>query len=107
MYRKIRVRDKDRVYHHIIWRRSLEEKVQEYKLHTVTYIVNFAPFIMLRYLLQLNFDDGAKFSRTKGLLIYYTYIDDTVAGADNVEDLLVIKSDLIHLLQRGKFKLKK
>lgn len=107
MYRQIRVHEEDCLYQHILWRRSPEEEVQEYELLTVTYGVNAAPFLALRCLRQLDFDDGAKFPRAKGLLIYNTYVDDIIAGADTSDDLLAVQSDLIHLLRRGEFELKK
>jgi hypothetical protein len=107
MYRQIRVREEDYVYQHILWRRFPEEEVQEYELLTVTYGVNAAPFLALRCLRQLDFDDGARFPRAKGLLIYNTYVDDILAGADSTKDLLDVQRDLIQLLKCGEFELKK
>jgi len=69
--------------------------------------VNAVPFLALRYLRQLDIDDGAKCRPAKGLLIYNTYVDDIIAGADSVEDFLAIQRDLVRLLRRGKFNLKK
>ncbi|CAH1725392.1 unnamed protein product [Aphis gossypii] len=107
MYRQIRVRDEDCVYQHILWRRSPEDEVQEYQLRTVTYGVNSAPYLALRCLRQLDFEDGAKFPQAKGLLINNTYVDDIIAGADTVDGLLAVQKDLINLLQRGQLELKK
>lgn len=107
MYRQIRVREEDCVYQHILWRTSPEEEVQEYELQTVTYGVNAAPFLALRCLHQLDYDDGAKFPQAKGLLTLNTYVDDIIAGADSVDDLLTIQRDLVHLLQQAGFDLKK
>eukprot|EP00102_Acyrthosiphon_pisum_P018371 XP_008190100.1 PREDICTED: uncharacterized protein LOC103311961 [Acyrthosiphon pisum] len=107
MYRQIRVREEDCVYQHILWRRAPEEEVQEYQLLTVTYGVNSAPYLALRCLRQLDLEDGAEFPQAKSLLINNTYVDDIVAGADSAEDLLAVQKDLVNLLQRGKFELKK
>lgn len=107
MYRQIRVRDEDCVYQHILWRRSPEDEVQEYQLRTVTYGVNSAPYLALRCLRQLDFEDGAKFPQAKGLLTNNTYVDDIIAGADTVDDLLAVQKDLINLLLRGQLELKK
>lgn len=107
MYRQIRVREEDCIYQHILWRRSPEEEVQEYQLLTVTYGVNSAPYLALRCLRQLDLEDGANFPQAKGLLTYNTYVDDIVAGANTVEDLLAVQKDLVNLLQRGEFELKK
>lgn len=105
MYRQIRVRDEDCVYQHILWRRSPEEEVQEYQLLTVTYGVNSAPYLALRCLRQVDLEDGAEFPQ--GLLTNNTYVDDIVAGANSVGDLLAVQKDLVHLLRRGEFELKK
>ncbi|XP_022176586.1 uncharacterized protein LOC111037991 [Myzus persicae] len=107
MYRQIRVHDEDCVYQHILWRRSPEEEVQEYQLLTVTYGVNSAPYLALQCLSQLDLEDGADFPQAKGLLTFNTYVDDIVAGANSVEDLLAVQRDLVNLLQRGEFELKK
>ncbi|XP_060860374.1 uncharacterized protein LOC132937587 [Metopolophium dirhodum] len=107
MYRQIRVREEDCAYQHILWRRSPEVEVQEYQLLTVTYGVNSAPYLALRCLRQLDLEDGAGFPQAKGLLISNTYVDDIVAGANSVEELLAVQKDLVNLLQRGEFELKK
>jgi len=107
MYRQIRVREQDCVYQHVLWHRSPEEEVQEYQLLTVTYGVNSAPYLALRCLRQLDLEDGADFPQAKGLLTYNTYVDDIVAGANSVEDLLAVQKVLVNLLQRGEFELKK
>jgi len=76
-------------------------------LLTVTYGVNTAPFFALRCLRQLDYEDGAKFPQAKGLLIFNTYVDDIIAGADSEEDLLVKQKNLVHMLQQGGFELRK
>lgn len=107
MYRQIRVREEECVYQHILWRRSPEEEVQEYQLLTVTYGVNLAPYLALRCLRQHDLEDGAEFPQAKGLLIRNTYVDDIVASDNSAEDLLAVQKDLVNLLQRGEFELKK
>jgi len=108
MYRKIRVREEDCVYRHILRQRSPEEVVQEYQLLNVTYGVNSAPNLKLRCLRQLDLEDGAEFPQAKILLIISnTYVDDIVACANSAEDLLAVQKDLVNLLQRGEFELKK
>lgn len=101
------MRTEDCVYHHILWRRSPEEEVLEYELQTVTYGVSAASFLVLRCLRQLDLDEDAKFPLAKSLLIHNTYVDDIITGADSTGELLSIQQDLINLLQRGQFELKK
>lgn len=43
----------------------------------------------------------------KGHLVYNIYVDDILAGADSVQDLLTVLRDLVQLVQSGGFPLKK
>jgi len=107
MYRQIRLLEQDRVYQHILWRNSPSDKVQEYELCTVTYGVSSAPFLAIRCLQQLNMDDGPDFPLVKDVLLTDTYVDDIFVGADTLETILEAKFQIISLLNRGGFSLKK
>jgi len=107
MYRQIRLHEEDRVYQHILWRNSPSDEVQEYELCTVTYGVSSSPFLAIRCLQQLNFDDGPDFPLVKDVLLSDTYVDDIFVGADTLEEILKAKSQIIGLLNRGGFSLKK
>jgi len=50
MYRQISVLSTYRKYQHVVWRESPHDKLRDYELHTVTYVVNYAPFLALRVL---------------------------------------------------------
>lgn len=106
MYRQIRVREEDCINQHILWRRFPNEEVREFQLCTVTYGINAAPYLALRCLRQLDEDNGPYHPLAKGLLISNTYVDDILAGADTVEDILKVKQETTALLNRGSFKLK-
>ncbi|XP_060842552.1 uncharacterized protein LOC132922848 [Rhopalosiphum padi] len=107
MYRQICLHEQDKVYQHILWRNSPSDKVQEYELCTVTYGVSSAPFLAIRCLQQLNLEDGPDFPLVKDVLLADTYVDDIFVGADTVEDILESKIQIIGLLNRGGFSLKK
>lgn len=107
MYRQIKICDDDCKYQHILWRRFPNEEVREYQLCTVTYGVNAAPYLAIRCLRQLDEEDGPSYPRAQGLLVTNTYVDDIVAGADSVEEVLMLQQELISLLGRGSFILKK
>lgn len=38
MYRKINIREEDRIFQHILWKESPDEEVREYELCTITYL---------------------------------------------------------------------
>ncbi|XP_060861320.1 uncharacterized protein LOC132938478 [Metopolophium dirhodum] len=107
MYRQICLHEPDRVYQHILWRNSPSDEVQEYELCTVTYGVSSAPFLAIRCLQQLNMDDGPEFPLVHDVLLTDTYVDDIFVGADTLEDVLAAKIQIIDLLNRGGFSLKK
>lgn len=50
MYQQISVLPTYRKYQHILWRESPHDRLCDYELHTVTYGVNWAPFLALRVL---------------------------------------------------------
>jgi hypothetical protein len=78
MYRQIYIQEKDRVFQRILWRESAAVEVKEYELCTFTYGMSAAPFLAIRFLKQLDFDEGpnfllAKFVYHKHLMRWYYY----------------------------------
>uniref|UniRef100_A0A2S2P1X6 Integrase catalytic domain-containing protein n=1 Tax=Schizaphis graminum TaxID=13262 RepID=A0A2S2P1X6_SCHGA len=107
MYRQINICAEDRAYQHILWRDTPNEEVREFQLCTITYGVNAAPFLAIRCLHQLNQDDGSLFPLANNILTTSTYVDDIIAGADTVEEIVQLKEQVVSLLRRGNFSLKK
>lgn len=56
---------------------------------------------------QLVLDEGASFPLATPILVYQTYVDDCLFGADNPEHLRQIRDQLIALLAKGGFRLRK
>lgn len=107
MYRQIKVNEGDRVYQHIFWRNSPHEPLKKFELNTVTYGVSSSPFQAIRVLQQLEHDNGHEVVHAKTVLSSQTYVDDIIRGADTISDILHVQQDLIHLLSRRGFELKK
>lgn len=107
MYRQILIRDEDLPYQHILWRSSPNEQVKEYELCTITYGMNAAPYLAIRCLHQLDLENGPEFPLATNLLRTSTYVDDIIAGADSVENVVLLQQQVIQLLQKGCFELKK
>lgn len=107
MYRQIRVHEQDCLYQHILWWRSHAEEVREYELYTVTYGLSAAPFLAIRCLHQLQQEDGAYYPLTKNVLTSSTYDDNIFIGADSVEEVFELQRQVVALLSRGGFDLKK
>uniref|UniRef100_A0A8D9ARL7 Integrase catalytic domain-containing protein n=1 Tax=Cacopsylla melanoneura TaxID=428564 RepID=A0A8D9ARL7_9HEMI len=107
MYRQILIRPEDRKYQHIFWRSTEDAPITEYELATVTYGVTPSAFQAQRVLQQLVHDDGASFPLASRAILNETYIDDILSGADDLSQALQLKEELITLLSRGSFELRK
>ncbi|XP_018399454.1 PREDICTED: uncharacterized protein LOC108777138 [Cyphomyrmex costatus] len=107
MYRQILVDSRDTNYQRIIWRPNSGEPITEYRLLTVTYSTAAAPYLALRVLDQLVDDEGAKFPLAAPVLRHQTYVDDCAFGADDQNLARQKRDQLIELLKRGGFHLRK
>ncbi|KAI5717607.1 hypothetical protein M8J77_008525 [Diaphorina citri] len=107
MYRQILVRPEDRKYQHIFWRRDGDASVNEYELATVTYGVTPSAFQAQRVLKQLVQDEGGPYPLASSAVLNETYIDDILSGGEDVTQALQLKEELIALLQKGCFELRK
>ncbi|XP_029174695.1 uncharacterized protein LOC114943271 [Nylanderia fulva] len=107
MYRQILVHPLDTKYQCLLWRSSPTAQVDEYRLLTVTYGTAAAPFLALRVLRQLAEDEGSQFPLAVPVLLQQTYVDDCTFGADDLETAKQTRDQLISLLSRGCFRLRK
>ncbi|XP_015435712.1 PREDICTED: uncharacterized protein LOC107191236 [Dufourea novaeangliae] len=107
MYRQIRVDPRDTCYQQILWRSNKSEDVQCFKLQTVTYGTASAPYLALRVLKQLSHDDGHEYPRAVSILKNQIYVDDVLFGENDPELLRKSRNELITLLNRGGFELRK
>lgn len=107
MFRQILVDERDLDYQRILWRSEMSQAIREYQLQTVTYGTTSAPYLALRVIRQLALDDGHRFPQAAKVLMNQTYVDDCLIGADSIVDLRQLRNDLIALLKRGCFSLRK
>lgn len=107
MYRQINIVPSDCKYQHVLWRNDPAEPLREYALATVTYGVSSSPFQAIRVLHQLEMDEGENYPAVTGVLKNQIYVDDIITGADSIEEVVVVKHQIIDLLARGKLELKK
>lgn len=73
----------------------------------VTYGVSASPFQAIRVLHQLELDHIQEAPHATKVLSSQTYVDDIITGADTISKILRIQQDVIHLLAKGGFQLKK
>ncbi|XP_039306398.1 uncharacterized protein LOC113005704 [Solenopsis invicta] len=107
MYRQILVDPRDVNYQRILWCKSDSSCPREYKLLTVTYGTAAAPFLALRVLRQLLYDEGPAFPLAMSVLQDNIYVDDVLFGADDIPLLRQTRDQTCAVLGRGGFRLRK
>ncbi|KAJ8952725.1 hypothetical protein NQ317_003309 [Molorchus minor] len=106
MYRQILVAPEHRKYQRILWRFSSEDPVSIYALNTVTFGVVSAPYLAQRTLKQLT-DEEKDFPLASNIVRESTYVDDILGASDSLDEALFIRNQLICLLKKGGFELRK
>ncbi|XP_065365522.1 uncharacterized protein LOC135958548 [Calliphora vicina] len=107
MYRQVLIDSSHRKFQYILWRNSEEEEIRTYQLNTVTYGMSAAPYLAIKSLHYLadqymdQFELGAKTIKSS------FYVDDFIGGADSIEELTKIKTEVNEILIRGSFQLDK
>ncbi|XP_054284698.1 uncharacterized protein LOC129001444 [Macrosteles quadrilineatus] len=107
MYRCIQVHPDDQKYQLILWRDPKTQEISTYKLTTVTYGLSSSPFHAIRTLHQLADDEGGSFPAAAKVLRDNTYVDDIICGAHTLNEAKQLRDQLIELLARGGFELRK
>lgn len=107
MYRQISVEPADRMLQLILWRAQHDLPLQIYQLNTVTYGTASAPYLATRCLNRLADDNQAKFPRAAQAIRKGFYVDDCLAGADDIEDAEKLLDEICQLLKLGNFELRK
>ncbi|KMQ88131.1 hypothetical protein RF55_12434 [Lasius niger] len=107
MYRQILVDMRDVDYQRILWKDPTEDEITDFQLLTVTYGTASAPYLALRVLKQLAHDEGAEFPLATSILTSNIYVDDCVFGAEDKPLALQTRDQLIRLLGKAGFRLRK
>lgn len=107
MFRQTVIHPDDRRYQLILWRESSEEPIKIYELNTNTYGLRSSPFLAIRSLRELAVRERLHYPRAADILEQDLYVDDVCTGADSVEEALSRKDELVELLNRGGYELRK
>lgn len=97
----------DQNYQIILWRKDPSEPLSFYKLLTLTYGTNCDPFTAIRTLKQLAQDEGNSFPEAANILLHQTFMDNCTGGHDTEHEALHLRNQLIELLRKGNFELRK
>lgn len=107
MFRQIKVDKRDQDLQRIVWRSSTTERMQSYRLTTVTYGTTAAPYLAIRSLRQLALNESKRFPIGSHIALNDTYVDDVLSGSHDVPSALEAQSQIRCLFQSGGFTLKK
>lgn len=107
MYRQVKVSEADVDFQRLLWRRDLNSELQHLRLLRVTFGTSSAPYLAVRALQQLAYDEGDKYPLAADRVLKEFYVDDLMTGCENVEEGIQIYHQMNELLGHGGFELQK
>lgn len=107
MYRQILIDKDERNLQRIVWRRSPDEAVRHFQLNTITYGTAPASFLSTRCLRQIAIDIVKESPVESDIIRSDFYVDDLLTGAENVQTLINLKTNICQILASYGFELRK
>lgn len=107
MYRMILINKEQRRYQRIFWRSNSDKDIECYQLNTVTFGTASAPYLAVRCLLQLAYENKEHFKLASEVIERDFYMDDLLTGSDTVQQLLQIQKEVTCILASAGFNLRK
>lgn len=107
MYRQILINSNDHQYQLIIWREDPGQPISYFKLNTVTYGTRAAPYLATRCLQKIAEENAIDYPYGSQCLQDNFYVDDGLGGSDSLNTAIRIQDELITILKRHGFLLKK
>lgn len=105
MYRQILIQPDQRHLQLILWRSDPSDKLEVYKLNTVTYGTASAPYLSMRCLKQLALECGDDVIAR--VINEDFYVDDLIVSHENMQTLIDICNAVSRVLDSGCFPLRK
>lgn len=107
MYRQILITKNQHKFQRIFWRDDRNKPVDVYELVTVTYGTSCAPYIATKCLKHLASIERDNYPIGSKILSIDFYVDDLLSGANTKEETLLIRNELINLLNTASLQLRK
>lgn len=107
MYRQILITPQQREFQRILWRFSPESPIQDFALQTVSFGISSSAYLAQRTLVQLARDEECNHPLGSKILLSDVYVDDIVSSFSSLNEALASQQDLISLLKKGGFELRK
>lgn len=103
MYRQIHVVEPHTQYQRIVWRPESNQPIKDFRLTTVTFGTASAPYLAIKTIQQLAKDEESTYPLGSKSLTQDFYVDDLLAGSDNVTDAIQLQQQISSILQTGGF----
>lgn len=107
MFRQIWIDNKAKGLHRILWRNNDSEDIKTYELQTVTYGTTPASYLAIKCIQKLALLEKNNYPVGSNIVLKDFYVDDLLSGANSIEKVKEIKSQVEGLLLKGGFKLHK
>ncbi|XP_063377545.1 uncharacterized protein LOC134664729 [Cydia fagiglandana] len=107
MYRQVWMTDEHTDLQRIVWRDTPSEKIESYKLLTVTFGTAAAPYLAVRTLNQLADDEAHIYPRAASIVKNSFYMDDLMTGHEDKSEIKKLCQDINCLLKAGGFEMQK
>lgn len=107
MYLNINVRESDRDLQRILWRTTPCDPIRDYRLCTVTFGVSSSPYLALRTIRQLAYDEAKAFPLASKVLLDQMFVDDVCCTEVDDEKALLLQQELIGICKSAGFELHK
>lgn len=107
MFRQILISEEDGDFQRIVWRENQSEKIQDFRLKTVTYGTTCAPYLAIKTIQQLAKDEADHFPKAAEAALRDFYVDDWLSGESSLEKAESLVQEMNQLMRSGGFVLRK
>ena len=107
MYRQFEVAEHQQDLQRILWRPSVQDPVQVFKMTRVTYGTAAAPYLATKCLQQLSIEGNSRFPVAAAVLRHDFYVDDLLTGQFTPEAVIHLQKQLPALLRTAGMELTK
>lgn len=107
MFRQIRLQQSQWNLQRILWRTEPNQPIRDYWLTVVTYGLRSSPYLAVKTLRQCALDNAKEYPTAAAVVLNDFYVDDLLTSTDTVAQAVMLKEELINLLDKGSFELAK
>ena len=106
MYRAVFLDAADKDLHRFVWRSSPSEPLRDYRMTRITFGVAASSYAANMAMRQNALDLALQYPLAAKAVELSFYVDDTLTGADSVEEAITLQQQLQELFERGGFTLR-